>query len=217
MWKGRAETIHYLFNSFYLLIYSCTSIRAVGPPKRYLLRNFFWDNYCWSRPLSDAFVMLSYRAVSHFNSQASVFTRTLSEAECSKNRWLKIALLGVKKLTYLCIYFSTEMSQARFTESCVLTGFFKHFKGANFVASGKTHWLTSVASTDDFTRSQRKKRALVETLNKYGTYLLWLVYLFCTRYSAAAWKSSNTFCLFPSIPPLCHVSPYSLRKKQHKF
>ena len=56
------------------------------------------------------------------------------------------------------------MSQARFTESCVLTGFFKHFKGGNFVASQKTHWLTSVASTDDFTGSKRKKRALAETL-----------------------------------------------------
>ena len=30
------------------------------------------------------------------DSQASVVTRTLSEAECSKNSWLKIALSGVK-------------------------------------------------------------------------------------------------------------------------
>ena len=37
---------------------------------------------------------------------------------------------------YSSIYFSTEMSQARFMESCVLTGF---FKGSNFVASRKTH------------------------------------------------------------------------------
>ena len=41
-------------------------------------------------------LMLSYQAVSHFDFPASVVTRTLSEAECSKNRWLKIALSGVK-------------------------------------------------------------------------------------------------------------------------
>ena len=111
---------------------------------------------CWCRPLSDAFVMLSYRAVSHFDSQASVVTRTLSETDCSKNKWLKIELSGVKNWKYLCIYFSTEMSQARFMESCVLTWFFKHFKGGNFVASRKTHWLTSVASANDFTGSKRK-------------------------------------------------------------
>ena len=99
--------------------------------------------------------MLSYRAVSHFDSQASVVTRTLSEAECSKNRWLKIVLAGVKK---------SIMSHARFTESCVLTGFFKHFKGGNFVASRKTHSLIFVASTDELTGSKRKKRALAETL-----------------------------------------------------
>ena len=65
--------------------------------------------------------MLSYRAVSHFDSQASVVTRTLSEAECSKNRWLKIALSGVKKIDNTCVYTSVQkMSQARFTESSVL-------------------------------------------------------------------------------------------------
>ena len=42
------------------------------------------------------------------------------------------------------------------------------------------------------------------------TDLLGLVYLFWTRYSAAETKSSNTFCLFPNIPPLCQLSPYSL-------
>ena len=31
-----------------------------------------------------------------------------------------------------------------------------------------------------------------------------------TRYAAAAWKSSNTFCLRPSIPARCHSSPSSL-------
>ena len=56
------------------------------------------------------------------------------------------------------------MSHARFTESCVLTGFFKHFKGGNFVASRKTHSLIFVASTDELTGSKRKKRALAETL-----------------------------------------------------
>ena len=30
------------------------------------------------------------------------------------------------------------------------------------------------------------------------------------RYSAAAWKSSNTFCLRSSIPARCHSSPSSL-------
>ena len=139
MQKGRVETICYLFDSFCLPINSCTSIRAVGPPTRYLLRNFFGESYCWFHPLGDAFVMLSYQAVSHFDSQASVVTRTLSEAECSKNRWLKIGLSGVKNRKYLCIYFSTEMSQARFTERCVLTGFFRHVKGGNFVASRKKH------------------------------------------------------------------------------
>ena len=39
--KGRAETIRYLFNIFCLLIYSCTSIRTVGLPTRYLIRIFF--------------------------------------------------------------------------------------------------------------------------------------------------------------------------------
>ena len=62
----------------------------------YLLRNFFCESYCWSRPLGDAFVMLSYRVVGHFDSQVSVVMLAHSEAECSKNRWLKIALSGVK-------------------------------------------------------------------------------------------------------------------------
>ena len=57
------------------------------------------------------------------------------------------------------------MSHARITESCVLTGFFKHFKGGNFVASRKTHSLIFVASTDELTGSKRKKRALAETLH----------------------------------------------------
>src|SRR2546422_2791873 len=35
------------------------------------------------------------------------------------------------------------------------------------------------------------------------------VYLFVTRYSAHAMKSSNTFGLLSSIPALCHASPYS--------
>ena len=56
------------------------------------------------------------------------------------------------------------MSHARFTESCVLTGFFKHFKGGNFIASRKMHSLIFVASTDEFTGSKRKKHALAETL-----------------------------------------------------
>ena len=30
-----------------------------------------------------------------------------------------------------------------------------------------------------------------------------------TRYSAAAMKSSKTFCLFASMPARCHASPYS--------
>ena len=36
------------------------------------------------------------------------------------------------------------------------------------------------------------------------------VYLFLTRYSPAAMKSSKTFCLLASMPALCHSSPYSL-------
>ena len=75
-------------------MYSCTFIRAVGPPTRYLLHNFFEKAIVG---LGDAFFMLSYGAVSHFDSQVFVVTGTLSEAECSKNRWLKIALSGEKK------------------------------------------------------------------------------------------------------------------------
>src|SRR5216683_7139464 len=36
-----------------------------------------------------------------------------------------------------------------------------------------------------------------------------VVYLLAIRYSAAAKKSSNTFCFFSNIPPLCQFSPYS--------
>jgi len=36
-----------------------------------------------------------------------------------------------------------------------------------------------------------------------------LVNLFCIRNSAAAIKSSKTFCFLSSIPALCHSSPYS--------
>src|SRR4051812_45069763 len=36
-----------------------------------------------------------------------------------------------------------------------------------------------------------------------------LVYLFSIKYSAAAMKSSNTFCFFSLVPALCHSSPYS--------
>ena len=32
---------------------------------------------------------------------------------------------------------------------------------------------------------------------------------FATSHSAAAMKSSKTFCFFASIPALCHSSPYS--------
>ena len=39
--------------------------------------------------------------------------------------------------------------------------------------------------------------------------LLGFVYFSSTRYEAALMKSSNTFCLLPSIPPLCQSSPYS--------
>ena len=35
------------------------------------------------------------------------------------------------------------------------------------------------------------------------------VYFASIRYSAAAMKSSKTFCLFPNMPALCQVSPYS--------
>ena len=35
------------------------------------------------------------------------------------------------------------------------------------------------------------------------------VYLLSTRYSAAAMKSSNPFCLLSNLPALCHFSPYS--------
>lgn len=35
------------------------------------------------------------------------------------------------------------------------------------------------------------------------------VYLLSIRYSAAAMKSSNTFCLLASMPARCHSSPYS--------
>ena len=36
-----------------------------------------------------------------------------------------------------------------------------------------------------------------------------LVHFSAIRYSAAAMKSSNTFCLFCLVPPLCQSSPYS--------
>ena len=36
-----------------------------------------------------------------------------------------------------------------------------------------------------------------------------VVYPSAARYLAAAVKSSNTFCLLPSVPPECHSSPYS--------
>ena len=36
-----------------------------------------------------------------------------------------------------------------------------------------------------------------------------LVYFFSAKYSAQDWKSSNTFCLLPCVPPSCHFSPYS--------
>ena len=35
------------------------------------------------------------------------------------------------------------------------------------------------------------------------------VYLFATSHSAAAMKSSNTFCFFSSMPAWCQASPYS--------
>ena len=35
------------------------------------------------------------------------------------------------------------------------------------------------------------------------------VYLFSIKYSAAAMKSSKTFCLFIFVPASCHVLPYS--------
>src|SRR5690606_25984024 len=35
------------------------------------------------------------------------------------------------------------------------------------------------------------------------------VYCCSIRYSAAAIKSSNTFCLFICVPPRCQLSPYS--------
>ena len=36
-----------------------------------------------------------------------------------------------------------------------------------------------------------------------------LAYPFATSHSAAAMKSSKTFCFFASIPSSCHFSPYS--------
>uniref|UniRef100_A0A224XZV3 Putative secreted protein n=1 Tax=Panstrongylus lignarius TaxID=156445 RepID=A0A224XZV3_9HEMI len=39
--------------------------------------------------------------------------------------------------------------------------------------------------------------------------ILLFVYLFSIKYSAAAWKSSKTFCLFSKRPASCHFSPYS--------
>src|SRR5258707_1175202 len=36
-----------------------------------------------------------------------------------------------------------------------------------------------------------------------------LVYLFAINHSAAAMKSTNTFCLFSFVPARCHSSPYS--------
>ena len=42
---------------------------------------------------------------------------------------------------------------------------------------------------------------------------LWgVVYLFSMRNSAAAWKSSKTFCFLSIIPISCHLSPYSLQR-----
>ena len=35
------------------------------------------------------------------------------------------------------------------------------------------------------------------------------MYFSLTRYSAAAMKSSKTFCFFSNMPALCHSSPYS--------
>ena len=43
------------------------------------------------------------------------------------------------------------------------------------------------------------------------------VYCSLMRYSAAAWKSSNTFCLFCVRPALCHSSPYSLKRGQNEY
>ena len=37
-----------------------------------------------------------------------------------------------------------------------------------------------------------------------------LVYLLAISHSAAAMKSSNTFCFFSLVPASCHASPYSL-------
>ena len=42
-----------------------------------------------------------------------------------------------------------------------------------------------------------------------------LVYCSWMRYSAAAWKSSNTFCLLSRRPALCHLSPYSLGEENY--
>ena len=50
----------------------------------------------------------------------------------------------------------------------------------------------------------------------WGTYFPPEVYLLFMRYFAAHWKSSNTFCLLASMPPLCHVSPYSLKRTKIK-
>ena len=83
--------------------------------------------------------MLLYRAVSHFDSQASVVTHTLSEAECSKNRWLKI-VIRCKKIDNTCVYTSVQkiVPSAFHGELCI-DWILQTLKGGNFVASRKTH------------------------------------------------------------------------------
>ena len=51
--------------------------------------------------------------------------------------WGRVDRYDTCVLRVQCIYFSTEMSQARFMDSCVLTGFFKHFKGGNLLRHGR--------------------------------------------------------------------------------
>ena len=75
----RNDRIRYLFISFCLLIYSCISIRAVRPPMRYLLRNFF-EKAIVSLSLSVMRSSCFHIEQSAILIQASVVTRTLSEA-----------------------------------------------------------------------------------------------------------------------------------------
>ena len=75
----------------------------------------------------------------------------------------------------------------------------------------KFYWLTAAASyhaAGVFDKSLPLFERLAASAPEMAS-LSARVYLFAMSHSAAAMKSSNTFCLFSFIPALCHSSPYS--------